>query len=89
LSVKLWDKTGATLAIKGDLIGQWDALALGTDNFKDGKGILINLDPNDAFKGKSGQQAYIQLDLTSDGQTISTPGIVILGDLPACCGASG
>ena len=89
LSVKLWEKTSSNPPATGNLVGQWDNLNLSSLDFQVGKGTLISLDPNDAFMGKSGQQAYIGLDLTAGRKTYSTSGIVILGDLPACCGTSG
>lgn len=88
LSVKLWEKTNSNPPSTGNFVGRWNDLNLSSADFQEGKGTLINLDPNDAFMGKSGQQAYIELDLTAGGKTYSTSGIVILGDLPVCCGTS-
>ena len=88
LSVKLWEKTSSKPPATGDLVGQWDNLKISSVDFQDGKGMRVSFDPNDAFMGKSGQQVYIELDLTTNGKSYSTSGIVILGDLPACCGQS-
>ena len=86
LSVKMWEKTSSNPPAIGALIGEWDNLDLSNLAFLSGKGTLVNLDPNDAFKGKTGQAAYIELKITGKGTTGSATGIVILGDLPACCG---
>jgi hypothetical protein len=85
LTVKLWDKPSTTVSAKGNVIGHWDDLPLSDVNFMSGRGILVSLAPNALFAGKSGHQAYIQLIWNSDGKSLSTPGIVILGDLPPCC----
>jgi hypothetical protein len=85
LDVTLWEKTSVTLLVKGDVVGEWTGLPLGACNFDPKKGILLNLMPNDAFRGKSGQQAFIRLTLLSNKKTVFTTGIVITGDLPPCC----
>lgn len=86
LSVKLWDKTDSNPPATGDLVGRWDNLKVNGTDFQEGRGTRVSLDPNDAFMGKSGRQAYIELVLTAGGKAYSASGIVILGDLPACCG---
>ena len=86
LSVKMWEKTGSNPPATGAHIGEWDNIDLSNLAFLSGKGTLVNLAPNDAFMGKSGQQAYIELNVTDEGKTTTTTGIVILEDLPACCG---
>ena len=88
LGVKLRDKTDSNPPATGDLVGRWDNLKVNGTDFQEGRGTRISLDPNDAFMGKSGRQAYIELVLTAGGKAYSASGIVILGDLPACCGQS-
>ena len=63
-----------------------DNLDLSNLTFLSGQGTLVNLIPYDAFMGKQGQVAYIELNVTGKGKTSAATGIVILGDLPACCG---
>jgi hypothetical protein len=88
LSVKFWDKTDSNPPATGDLVGQWDNIKLKSAGFQDGRGTKVSLEPNGAFTGKSGSQAYIELALSAGGKSYSAEGIVILGDLPACCGQS-
>ncbi len=87
LSVKMWEKTSSNPPATGALIGKWDNLDLSDLTFSTGKGTLVNLAPNDAFMGKTGQVAYIELNITGKGNAGPATGIVILGDLPACCGS--
>ena len=86
LNVKMWEKTTSNPPATGALIGQWDNLDLSNLTFLSGKGTLVNLAPNNVFHGKTGQQAYIELSVNDKGKTNAATGIVILGDLPACCG---
>ena len=86
LRVKMWEKTGSNPPATGALIGEWDNINMSNLTFSSEKGTMVNLAPNDVFIGKMGQQAYIELDVTDKGKTNATTGIVILGDLPACCG---
>jgi hypothetical protein len=88
LTVKMWEKTSSNPPATGVLVGEWDNLNLDKAAFHMGKGLLVDLLPNDAFSGKMGQQTYIQFDLAAEGETATTSGIVILGDLPTCCGST-
>ncbi len=88
LTVKLWDKTDSNPPTTGDLVGHWDNLKINSADFQDGRGTIVSLVPNDEFMGKSGQQSFIELDFQAGRQSCSASGIVILGDLPVCCGKS-